>query len=259
MNIKELKSSSLKIGWFAGIIVLILVILSAVNSREMELSNGLLVKVKPLPDGSLLLHERDVLSAVNKVYGYPVEGQSMNQIDPQRIEKMLEEEPFILDADVYFDAETRVHIKVVQREPVLRVIDHNGLNYYLDKDGYKMPLSRRHTAHVLAATGNIPPYDPDFLDRKRHLLKDIFLLAQLIREDPFLNAMVEQIHTTNTGEFILAPKIGDHKIIFGKFEQPEEKLKKLKVFYREAIPYEGWRKHRTIDLRFEGQIVCKKR
>lgn len=259
MNVKKLKASSVKIGWLAGGILLIMIILSAVNTREMELSSGITVKVKPLPDGSQLILDKDVLAAVNRVYGYPVEGQSMNQIDPSRIEKLLEEEPFILDADVYFDAETRVHINVVQREPVLRVIDHNGLNYYLDKDGYKMPLSRRHTAHVLAATGNIPPYDPDFLERKRHLLKDVFLLAQMLREDPFLDAMIEQIHATNNGEFILAPKIGDHKIIFGKLEQAEDKLNKIKVFYREALPYEGWRKHRTIDLRFEGQIVCKKR
>jgi cell division protein FtsQ len=259
MKLTDLKAVFLKIGWLAAAIVLVVVILSAVNSKEMALSKGLIVKVKPLPDGSLLLHDKDVLSAVNKVYGYPVEGQSMNQIDPKRIEKMLEEEPFILDADVFFDAETRVHIHVVQREPVLRVIDHNGLNYYLDKFGYKMPLSSRHTAHVLAATGNIPSHDPGFLERKRHLLKDIFLLAQMLREDPLLHALIEQIHATNSGELILAPKIGDHKIIFGKFEQPEKKLKKLKVFYREAVPYEGWRKHHTIDLRFEGQIVCKKR
>jgi cell division protein FtsQ len=37
-----------------------------------------------------------------------------------------------------------------------------------------------------------------------------------------------------------------------------EKFEKLKIFYREAIPYEGWDKYEEINLKFKRQIVCKK-
>ncbi len=259
MRNEEIIASSKKLGWIVGILVLAMVILAAVGRKESSPSSGVEVKVRPLESGSALLNDKDVLELINRVYGHHLEGRPIGQIDPQRIEKMLEADPFVLNADVYFDAGNKVNVRIDQREPVLRIIDNNGLNYYLDKDGIKMPLSRRYAAHVLVATGNIPPHDPNFLERKRHLLKDVFLLAQTLREDPFFQVMIEQIYVSNTGEFTLVPKLGDQKILFGKFEDAGKKLEKLKIFYREGMPYEGWRKYKTIDVRFAGQVVCKKR
>ena len=64
---------------------------------------------------------------------------------------------------------------------------------------------------------------------------------------------------SNLGEFTLIPKIGDQKILLGKVMDAGQKLERLKIFYREGMPYEGWRKYKTIDVRFAGQVVCKKR
>jgi hypothetical protein len=30
------------------------------------------------------------------------------------------------------------------------------------------------------------------------------------------------------------------------------------VFYEKAIPEVGWNKYRTIDLEYDGQIICRK-
>ncbi len=58
-------------------------------------------------------------------------------------------------------------------------------------------------------------------------------------------------------------KIGDNvKIIFGTAysnEEVREKFRKLKIFYTEAIPYEGWNKYEEISLKYDKQIVCKKK
>jgi cell division protein FtsQ len=59
----------------------------------------------------------------------------------------------------------------------------------------------------------------------------------------------------------MTPVIGDQKIVFGKAHSERhvrEKFQRLKVFYKEAIPYEGWSKYSEISLKYEGQIVCKK-
>ena len=165
----------------------------------------------------------------------------------------------ILEADVYIDAGNRVNIDVSQREPILRIIDNNQLNYYLDSEGNKMPLSNHFSARVLVATGHIPPFIPDFKKREKHVLKDLFHLTQVIQEDEFMNALVEQIYVSNKGMYTIVPKIGDQKIILGSANGLDEKIERLKVFYKEALPYEGWQKYKTIDLRYEGQVVCKKR
>jgi cell division protein FtsQ len=248
-----------KIGWISGLALLAVVIISAMGKRESAYPEGVLVTVVPLPSGQSLMNENDVLDLSKKVYGYQLESQSIGQIDVKRLEEMLETDPFVRDADVYLDARNKVNILIRQREPVLRIIDNNGLNYYLDKDGMKMPLSKRFTAHVLVATGNIPPYDPTFMERKRNLLKDVFLLSEIIRGDDFFRVMTEQLYVSNRGEFTLVPKIGDHKIMFGHLDQAEEKLRRLKIFYQQGMPYEGWKKYRTLDVRFKGQVIGKKR
>jgi cell division protein FtsQ len=56
--------------------------------------------------------------------------------------------------------------------------------------------------------------------------------------------------------------IGDQKIVFGTAyseEEVKEKFKRLKIFYKEAIPYEGWAKYNEISVKYDGQIVCRKR
>ena len=165
----------------------------------------------------------------------------------------------MLNADVFVDAKNQVHIEIEQREPVLRIIDKNGLNYYLDKFGKKMPLSKHFTARVLVATGNIPPFDPDFLQRKKHILKDLFELTNIILKDEFLEPMMEQIYVTSEKEFELSPNLGDQKILLGKMDNIDDKLFYLKTFYKEAMPYKGWQKYKTINLKFKGQVVASKR
>ncbi len=259
MEKERWKESSRRLGWSAALLVLALVVIAAVSKTSTRLSTGVEVHIKTLPDGNTLLNKKEVLNLIDKVYGYNLDGRPLGQIDPKRIERMLEREPFVRDADVYLDGRGRVNVVVRQREPVLRIIDGNNQQYYLDHSGVRMPLSPHYAAHVLVATGNIPPYDPDFLERRRYLLKDVFLLAQMLREDPFMHALVEQVYVSNLGELTLIPKLGDQKIYFGKLADAAQKIDKLKIFYKEGIPYEGWRKYKSIDLRYAGQIVCKKR
>ena len=54
----------------------------------------------------------------------------------------------------------------------------------------------------------------------------------------------------------------DQKIIFGTAnsdQEVESKFDKLKTFYTEAMEHEGWRKYKEINLKYEDQIVCKKK
>lgn len=56
--------------------------------------------------------------------------------------------------------------------------------------------------------------------------------------------------------------VGDLKIIFGSAysnKQVNDKFTRLKIFYKEGLPYEGWDKYSEINLKYDGQIVCRKR
>lgn len=124
-----------------------------------------------------------------------------------------------------------------------------------------MPLSETYTARVPVATGNIALWQDDFMDHPEHQLFQLVELARYLREDTFLDALVEQVYLNGKGELILAPKVGDQVIYLGRYrtETSQERLQRLKTFYREGLPYEGWRKYKSFDLRYSDQVVAKKR
>jgi len=246
-----------RIAWVGGLVLVAGLVISAMEHKQASLAAGVLIQIDPMPDSTMLIKESDVLVQIDRSFGFALEGRPLKSIDVTRVERVLEEDPLILDADVFVDAKNMIRIEIVQREPVLRIIDRNGLNYYLDEKGIKMPLSKHFTTRVLVATGSIPPYVPDFQEQDNHRLLDVFELAQRIREDDFLSAMIEQIHVEEDGDFIMVPLVGDQRIILGPYERVDEKLKNLKLFYREGMPYEGWRTYRSINLSYRGQVVCK--
>lgn len=258
MNQLDWWKTGQRIFWAVIIIGLGVLVVRAVEQKKETDAPAVVIQIEKLSDGTSLLTEEDVLMTISRSFGFNLDGVPIGKVDIERVERVLEEAPFILGADVYVDARNKIHIDVVQRHPILRIIDRDGLEYYLDKDGFKMPLSKHYSARVLVASGNIAPFTPEYREKK-HILNNLFDLAQLIRGDGFLVAQTEQIYVDGSKELSIIPKVGNHRILLGKYADMEDKLKRLKIFYKEGMPYEGWNKYKSIDLRYKGQVVCKKR
>lgn len=66
--------------------------------------------------------------------------------------------------------------------------------------------------------------------------------------------------TTPAGalEIDLVPRSGRHTVRFGRLEDAERKFDKLMRFYRGGLSRIGWEEFRTIDLRYNDQVVCRK-
>ncbi len=253
----ELNSTLKRLLWVALFFVSVGFVISAVTQKGKALVQEVKIVVNPLPDGHLLITPEDIRLTIERSFGFQLEALPISSVDIDRLERVLEAEPFILAADVYIDARDKVNIEVEQRLPVLRIIDHNGLNYYLDASGTKMPLSAHFSARVLVATGNIPPHETNFRKKENNVLNQVFELANTIRSDEFLFAMIQQIYVNNRSEMTLVPMVGNQKISFGRYQNVEDKLENLKVFYQEGMPYRGWQEYRQISLMYDGQVVCK--
>ncbi|MCS6929425.1 MAG: hypothetical protein NZM43_08030 [Saprospiraceae bacterium] len=236
--------------------VVIFILFSSVVRQQREFIAGIQVNIRPLESGASLLRESDVRQRLILAFGNALRNMEIGQIDLYRIERVVEEDPFVAQADAYLSQDGVLHIRIKQREPVLRVLDNEGSNYYLDQTGAMMPFSRAYTPRVLVATGNISPYTQDFMSKNKNILKDVFSLANILREDPVWSIFIQQIHVNQAGEFILVPLIGNQKILLGSLQHIEAKLKRLKVFYQQGMPYVGWRKYQAISLKYNGQIVC---
>lgn len=254
---QNLRKSLRRIAIFLAILTAAIGIISAVEKRETDRVNSVSIEIQPLENGKSLIDSLDVLTAIERSFGFKLESQVIGVVNIERVERVLREEPFVKTAEVYMNTKNQVHIHLTQREPILRVIDKNNENFYLDREGQKMPLSKHYSARVLVATGDIKSKDEDFLTRKSHILKDLYYLTQYILADDFWNSMIEQIYVKDD-EFIFIPKIGKQKIQFGKFEKVGNKFRRLRTFYEEGMSRVGWQKYRTIDVRFEGQVIGRK-
>ena len=140
----------------------------------------------------------------------------------------------------------------------MRVERYDGMQFYVDKQGVKFPLSDQYVHRVLFANGNIFERFEKEDTVYSFVGNELFKVASFVDNDPFLKALIEQIFVRAGNEMVLVPKIGDFEIILGNTEDLSDKFEKLKVFYKVALSRIGWDSFETIDLRFKSQIVCKK-
>ncbi len=197
---------------------------------------------------------------------------SIKNIDVTQLEQALNTHPAIENADVSVDVNGDVNVSVMQRTPMVRVINADGESYYIDSQSKLMPLNEKYTARVLIATGFIfEPYSQRYtatvndiakheLYSKVSVLDDIYKVAEYINKDSILISLIHQLNITKEKEIELFPSIGNHKIIFGDAENIEEKFNKLKLFYIEGMnKTDGWNKYSTVNIKYKNQVVCTKK
>ena len=253
-NIKQHLTTAL---WVGAVLFVGVLLLSATQYRKSSKVAWTDIRIEPLLGGEYLVNRDDIQRTIATAFDDTLGGQPIALLNVARLERVLQSDPFLKTAEVHLSAQNVLQIEVSQREPVLRIMDDNGLNYYLDEEGIRMPTSPRHTARVVIATGELPPFDPGFRTEKDNSLNQTFQLAEYIRKDDFRRAMIEQIHVQN-GNFTLIPKVGRQKILFGKYAQVEDKFKRLRAFYEQGMEVSGWRKYKEIDLRFGGQVIGRR-
>lgn len=195
-----------------------------------------------------------------------IENLKLSQINIDVLEKLIESNEFVKQADAYSTIEGNIKVNVQQRTPMIRIIDRFNNSFYIDKYGKTMPLKENYSARVLVINGHLDKMgstsilnEADYTENKNlKLMKDAFTLGKFISESKFWSAMIDQVYVTPEKEFELIPNIGKHVVIFGNIENIEEKFNHLLAFYKEGISMVGWDKYSTVNVKFKNQIVCKK-
>lgn len=209
----------------------------------------------------------DILTLIGQSNG-PAVGKLINQVNIQLLEDRIEQHASIATADVFRSENGILHVSVSQRNPVLRLIDGKGVGFYIDSRGCLMPLSKKHSARILVASGHfVSEYLPqtgfrvDTLTDKfgnKSVLNDLFLIANFVHQDEFWSSMIEQVYVDKNQEYILVPKIGPRLVYFGNVDDYEGKFAKLKIFYNKGLKSKGWDNYRALKLQYKNQVVCVK-
>lgn len=100
------------------------------------------------------------------------------------------------------------------------------------------------------------------LEKRYEDFSKLITFVNWIEESPFWSAEIVQIiaMTTPSGalEIELVPRSGDFTILFGRIEKVEQKLDKLMRFYKDGLGNMGWDSYSTINIKYDGQVVCSK-
>lgn len=244
--------------WVSFIVLTIIGITTTIANKKANEIKELNVEITNADPKEKLINEKHIESIIHSKLDYSLVGAALKDLDIAVIESIVRADPYVGEANVFLDIENRLVVSVKQREPILRIKDAKGQDYYLDQNARKFNWTKNYTPRVMVATGNLPVYQDNFMEADNSLLKDLFVLNQFIMKDKFWSKMIQQIHVNNYGEFILVPEIGRHKILLGGVRDIELKFKNLETFYHQGLSYMGWNAYDVLDIRFKNQVVGRR-
>jgi cell division protein FtsQ len=243
-------------GWLL-VISGITTLLVAANRKEKEhVCKDILVGIKG-NEGKFYVEKEDVLKLMEKTANGSLLQRNVTAINLKSLEDGLKTNPWIRNAELYFDSKDALHVFVEEREPIARVFTTQGSSFYIDSSGARMPLLDKMSIRVPVVT--------NFTSARRFGAADSALLqqtkniVQFIYGNEFWNAQVGQIDITPDRKFELIPVIGDHIIKLGDGENIEEKLNRLYVFYKQVMSKVGFNKYAGLDVEFKEQVVAIKK
>ena len=194
------------------------------------------------------LSEADIKFMLNHDAISPI-GQSMEKINLRQIEETLQSKELIEDVQCYKGQNGLVCIDVRQRIPVLRVMNEQGEDFYVDNHGKPMP-GTDYSCNLIIATGRI---------NKLYAEKRLVPMANVILSKPFWKNQIVQLNVLADGSVEIVPRVGGHIAYIGQPDGVEKKLDRLQKFYRYGLMQAGWNKYSRVSVEFDNQIVCKRK
>ncbi|HRO46056.1 hypothetical protein [Agriterribacter sp.] len=242
--------------WVAAGVALVVLLIAAMRKRDDKICNGLEIEIREVKN-NLFADKNDITGMLTHMMP-DIKGKKLTEFNLRQMEQTLEGNVWIKDAELFFDNNEVLQVKIKEREPLARIFTTGNKSYYIDKEFVRLPLSSKFSASVPVFT-NCPLDKTKWNKADSVLLLQIKAISELITADPFWLAQIEQVDYTQQKNFELSPQIGDHVIVLGDGYNLEQKFRKLYIFYREVLAKVGWNTYSTINVQYRGQVVATRK
>lgn len=263
MNTKKTIRKILFIGmWLAIGGGMLTLLLAAIGRQNKDVCKGYDITIKGERTKDFFVDNSDIAGMLKYAAKKNLKGEPKSSINLGEIEASLERNPWIKDAQLYFDNKGLLHVSVIEREPIARIFTSGGRSFYLDENNTAMPLSEKAIAEVPVFTGF--PDKREWSKTDSVLVQDINATATFINSNSFWKSQVAQVNIVpdcgaGCWQFEMTPVVGNHIVKLGNGKNIDKKLNRLFVFYKQVLAKTGFDKYKTIDVRFNGQVVGTKR
>lgn len=207
---------------------------------------------------NFFIDKNEIREILEKLCGGSIAGKTLGTFNLAMFENTLRKNRWILNAELFFDNNELLQVRVTEREPVARIFTTMGSSFYLDSSLTRLPLSDKAGARV-PVFSNFPAPGYALTKADSSLLKEVKNISSYILKDPFWMAQIEQVDITPDRTFEMVPKVGNQIIVFGNAENYEEKFNNLLTFYRQVATRVGWNTYSKINVQYKGQVVAVKR
>ena len=209
--------------------------LYAFSSHRSERKKVAGMTVEFVGDQNLYITQEAVNKLLIQKFG-GLENVPKEKLALNTMEKVIEANEMVKNAQVYVTVDGKLESKIVQRRPIGRV--ESVTKFYIDDDGKRMPLSSSHSARVPIITGKIT--------------------GESLEEDEFLRKNVIGIHISDLEKYQLKFRVENFVVNLGGIDNLEEKFNNFKAFYAKANKDETLEKYAVVSLEFNNQVVCTK-
>ncbi len=235
----------------------VVLLIAAITKKDNERITGVEIHISGVQN-NYFIDKKDVLELLGKVNKKKLDKAVVSSLDLAAMERKLESDQWIRKAEIFFDNNNVLQIKISEREPVARIFTTSGASFYIDSSLTRLPLSDKFSARLPVFTNF--PTDVRILKKQDSLLlHEIKAMSGYIGANAFWMAQIDQIDVTPENTFVLIPKLGNQIIRFGDADDYEKKFNKLFAFYKQVQAKIGWNKYSVVDVQFKNQVVAVKR
>ena len=167
-------------------------------------------------------------------------------LDLNVLENALKSNSMIKNAEVYMAVNGTLKADIEQKTPIARI--STNASYYIDDEGFYMPLSNNYSARVPLVTGYV----------EKNNLKNLYKIASKIKEDEFLKKHVIEIHQDMNKRINLRLRQCDFIVQLGDISFLDKKINNLKAFYKKNLKENTLNNYNKVNLQFENQVICTK-
>ncbi|MDP4285901.1 MAG: hypothetical protein Q8891_15910 [Bacteroidota bacterium] len=232
---------------------LIVLLVAAITRKNNEQVTGVEINISGIQNENFI-YKKDVLKVLEKVNGKSFKSATVSSLNLTEMENALQKNSWIKRAEIFFDNNNVLQVKITEKEPVARIFTTSGASFYLDSSLTRLPLSDKFSARLPVFT-NFPTEVKVLSHKDSILLNEIKMISEYIKNHPFWMAQIDQVNITPEYTFELIPKLGNQLIRFGDGDQYEEKFNKLLAFYKQVETRAGWNRYSILDLRFKNQVI----
>lgn len=234
----------------AGILVLLV---AAVKTRQHKDCSGYNIEISS-PSDQLFIDQQDVEQLLTNRGSVQLKGRQLQSFDLRKMEATLKGNVWISKAELFFDNDQLLQVRVMVRQPIARIFTKNQKSFYIDHQSVRLPLSEKLPARLPVFT-NFPTDANGLNSADRLLLHQIAEMSKYMLQDSFLMALVSQVDIKENREMEIIPAIGNQVIEWGSADGFENKFRRLKLFYAKVISQTGLDYYERIKVQYSNQVI----